>query len=161
MDEKNQYMNNTPGDTGAVQADRSQSQGGIVLAVIGSLIAIAGSFMPIFSISILGVKKSVTGMQGDFLIFSCIGIAIILLALLRATKGENKKIAAVIGGGAAVIEAAVHYAYINQRAATAFSLGSRTIDISGLINMEIGFYLMIIGGILLFAAGGFLPSKKK
>ena len=119
------------------------------IAIIAAIVLALGAFLPYASVSIFGISKSTSLLDGGDGIFFLVAAGIALLfALFNLNIGVI--IMGVISVGLAVFEAV--------------TFENSNTDALGLLNKEIGYYLMIIGAIAVFVSGiigAIIKAKRK
>lgn len=119
------------------------------IAIIAAIVLALGAFLPYASVSIFGISKSTSLLDGgDGIFFLVAAVIALIFALFNLNVGVI--IMGVISIGLAVFEAV--------------TFENSNTDALGLLNKEIGYYLMIIGAIAVFVSGiigAIIKAKRK
>ena len=127
----------------------------LYFSIIACIILILSTLLPFVSIKILGLKTDIALIKGDGKIFIAIALISLFLSFMK------KYIGVIVMGVLSVAFSflATHsITHTNVKTDNDFGF---SIDYSALIHKEIGFYLMFLGSILIFAVGiyGLLLKK--
>lgn len=158
--EENNAMNNVVSEEENKEKTKPRITGaqavGMLIAAIGIGLSIAASFLKFFHI---GSLAEMTAFEGDLRIGSLIifGILGVVLATILLRDGGAKGYC-YAGGFAVLGETLVHYLYVTRRLS---HINILWINLADAVKLDIGFYAMIGGGILLLLAGVFLPPITK
>jgi len=134
-----------------VAAPKAIAYGAIALWIVATV-------LPLFKLSLLGVSKTVTMWDGDYKYVSIVGaiLSVFLLLSLLKNKDSVRRDTILVG---AVDVAEVIILYLLAKAALRDN--STKWDLSSLLSPDIGFYLLIISGIMLFIAGAMMKKPQK
>lgn len=144
------------------QSDKKWTPGHFI-ALGGLLLTFIGTFCPFFTISILGFSRNVvlwdSNMRTDAYILSAL-LAITLLLWIFLTKGIG---GCMIISGALSVGFAIAEFFFNRNKLTDVDGGDfwGTMDLSGMLNPGIGFYLIVIGGAAVIVSGFLLMHEQK
>lgn len=144
------------------RAEKSFWSVGRILMLLSIFLTLAGTFLPFFSYSVLGMEYNIHLWSEKFM-SSAIIIAGILFISLVVTIGSNKTKGVGATIGALLILADIFLNYTsNQERLTNLDTGLGVMDLSGLLSPGPGFYLMVIGcvGMIISCIVMFASSSK-
>ena len=123
--------------------------GAIVLGAVATV-------LPFFTVSLFGVSKSITMWDGDYKYLSAFGLVISVILLYELIKNKpSMRRDTIFVGVIVVIEIVVRYVSTKSNLKT-----TSGIDLSSLVSPDIGFYLLVLSGIMLFIAGSMMKKPQ-
>ena len=136
---------------------------GRFIALASILLAAVATFLPFFTVSVLGFSSSITLWEGELRtggIVLCFALAVGLVLLL-VNPNDLWSVLLIVGGfSLAVI---VYWFFYNRSKLTETDAGEfwGTLDLSSLLNPGVGFYLIALGCIGLIVAGFVLRHERR
>ncbi len=140
---KQDMTDNTP-QTGKKEIKKRKPN---FIAVGGAAALALGAFLPFASISFFGMKNSISLIDGGDGVFFII-LAVIAAALSMFGKNIGVTVTGILSAALALFEAD--------------NIKNNDSEYAALINKEVGYYLLILGAIVILGAGIYgIISKKK
>ena len=125
-----------------------------ILGIIGGVLLVIGVFCPLVGVDFMGQSMnvsyigSVAGTSWEGLVLILLGIAGIILAVLRKTR------LLLIPGILALIILAYNYFSFKSKMSEMMSMaGSRSTELENAVSMKWGWIVLILGALALAAAG--------
>ena len=139
---------------------KSTADIGRILAFVAIGIALVSSFMPFMTYSVFGVTKNYTLWDSEFIMFTLFGFLLLILAFVSvARKKKTRGKDAIIVGFLFPADMLIEYFYNKARLSDTKLLGE-SYDLSNLLQPGIGFYLVLIGSVMLIVSGFMMREKK-
>ena len=126
---------------------------GHLVAVISCIVAAISTFLPFFTYHILGNEGSINLWHKSFIGLTIIGFILLAAELLELSL--NKKSVArdtIILGILFIADISLQYAYNSKRLSN-FETSFGKMDLSGVLQPGMGFYMIVIAGIGMIVAG--------
>ena len=141
-----------PVETADEEKDSNSTPKAIAYGAI--VLGIVATVLPFFKVSLFGVSKSITMWDGDYKYISAFGLVISFILLYELIKNKKSmRRDTIFVGVIVVIEIVVQYTNVKSNLST-----TSGIDLSSLVSPDIGFYLLVISGIMLFIAGSMMKK---
>ncbi|GEM_PF-4415728 len=124
-----------------------------IVAFSSMCLAVLATFLPFFSISVLGYVQTISLWDKNFIVLTIIGmifLAVELGEVIKNTKNVGRD--SIIIGALILLELVFQYAY-NRNRLTNIDTGYGSFDASHLLQPGVGLYLLAISGIGLIVAG--------
>ena len=126
---------------------------GLILLLVGIVISVSASFLTFLHV---GSLAKMTAFEGDLRIVSVVTFAILFVVLGAVLlRDGGAKGYCYVGGLAVLGEALVHFLYVKQRMS---NINVLRINMWDVVKFDLGFYVMIAGGIVTMLAGFMMPT---
>jgi len=144
-----------------VKQDDKQWTKGRIMALITIGIAFLATFLPFYTVSILGSKVNVSLWSENFIKTTIIEMIFIALCLVAVFINAKTRSAAIIFVGIAVlIDAIGNYLYNLDRLKNYDDELLGNIDLSGMLSPGAGFYILLACGIAMIISGVIMKQER-
>ena len=153
----NEHMEEQP----VMKNTEPYSMAGILVVVISCIVVAVSTFLPFFSYRILGSEGSISFWHEGVIGLTILGFVLLAAELIEITL-KNKSVArdTIILGILFIVDIILQYVY-NSKRLSSYDTRFGQINLSGVLQPGIGFYLIVLASIGMIAAGIILMEKKK
>ncbi|MBR3307692.1 MAG: zinc ribbon domain-containing protein [Lachnospiraceae bacterium] len=124
-----------------------------IVAAVSVLIAVVASFMPFFTYSVFGTTGTVSLWSENFIFLTLLGLVLLGAEVVEVLKKvETVGRDSIVLGVVFMLDIILQY-MINKNRLSSVETGFGPMDLSGMLNLGVGFYLLILSSIGLIVAG--------
>lgn len=131
----------------------------IALSSIG--VSFISTFLPFFTVNILGSKVNVSLWSKNFIVTTVIEIILIALCLIPVLKNSKSRSKAIIFAGLLILVDVIgNYIYNMNRLGNYSDDYFGEVDLSGMLSPGVGFYVLLACGVMMIVSGVIMNQER-